>query len=169
VNANDERAPYGDSQGQDGGRVLPTCSREELRAVLQAFHSQPKVEGLDYGEARPIMFADPESSEIEKETADICHNFIAFALLFKHIAVTERGDLAIVQSLSKVGDKICVLPGSRTPYTIRKVSRDDETDVRYEFVGESYVDDLTSGACLSMAAGHCSGVSLDFYPRRSTQ
>jgi hypothetical protein len=115
------------------------------------------------------MFTDPEISETEKETADLCHSFIAFALFFKRIAVTERGDLAIVQSLSKVGDKICVLPGGRTPYTIRKVSRDDETDVRYEFVGEVYVDDLTSGAGLSMAAGHCASVSFDFYPRRSTQ
>jgi hypothetical protein len=129
----------------------PQAYVTKYELFLRLFVNNPKVKGLDYEEAYAGIFGDPEFSDNEKKDADYHVRAMDLTLLFKRIATTERGDLAVVQSLSKVGDRICVLPGGKTPYTIRKVSGDDEINARYEFVGESYVDSLMSGIGLSMA------------------
>ena len=52
-----------------------------------------------------------------------------------------------MQRLSKVGDRVCILPGSKMPFLIRPMPDSDDL---YQLVGESYVDGLMFGEGLSM-------------------
>jgi hypothetical protein len=119
---------------------------------LKAHVNNPKVQGLDHLDARGVINEDNDFSEEEREHADYYYRMIALSLQWKRIAVTERGDLAIVQQRSKLGDKVCNLPSSTMPLLIRQVQDTESGHNRYQLVGESYVDGLMFGEGLSIAS-----------------
>jgi hypothetical protein len=123
-------------------------------SFLKVHANNPQVQGLDLIDARERINGDNAFSDDEKREAHHYYNAITVPLQWKRIAVTERRDLAVVQRLSKLGDKVCILPSSKVPLLIRQVPDTEDRDDHnhYQLVGESYVDGLMFGEGLSMGS-----------------
>ena len=116
-------------------------------SFLKVHANNPKVQGLDREDAREVIENDKGYSDDEKREAKYYYSPMGLALQWKRLAITERGDLSIVQRLSNVGDRVCILPGSKMPFLMRSMPA---SDGHYQLVGESYVDGLMFGEGLSM-------------------
>lgn len=123
-------------------------------SFLKAHVNNPRVQGLHPLDATKVINDDDHFSEDQKLQANHYYNAITLPLQWKRIAVTERGDLAVVQRLSKLGDKVCILPSGKVPLLIRQVPDTDSGNnhSHYQLVGESYVDGLMFGEGLSMGS-----------------
>ena len=116
-------------------------------SFLKLHVDNPKVQGLDREDAREAIEKYNGYSDDEKRGAKYYYSPMGLALQWKRLAITERGDLTVVQRLPKVGDRVCILPGSKMPFLIRPMLDSDDL---YQLVGESYVDSLMCGEGLSM-------------------
>jgi hypothetical protein len=69
------------------------------------------------------------------------------------VALTQKGQLAAVPSLAKVGDQICVLWGARTPYLLRSYTGSNTSREAFELVGHMYDLALMTGDAADEASG----------------
>ncbi|KAI0433461.1 heterokaryon incompatibility protein-domain-containing protein [Xylaria sp. FL1042] len=75
-----------------------------------------------------------------------CGNAHDLAFKTRRFCCTEESRLASVPGKTKVGDKICVLYGGKTPYVIRP-----HGNGRYKLVGICYLHGMMHGEALSMS------------------
>jgi len=71
----------------------------------------------------------------------------------RRLVVTGRGFLGMASKITRVGDVICIIPGTKTPYALRPVAvpgedLDERNGEYYELVGDAYIDGLMHGEAL---------------------
>lgn len=76
---------------------------------------------------------------------------------YRHFIVSEKGYFSLAPESVQVGDEICILIGSKTPYIIRKKINNDEpfchrvavsecyAGTAHAFIGEAYVHGIMNG------------------------
>lgn len=72
----------------------------------------------------------------------------------RRVFVTSAGHLGLAPAGAEVGDAVCIFPGIRTPFAVRKTGVDDPAEGDFVLVGEVYHYGVVSGAlglCLPSA------------------
>ena len=91
-------------------------------------------------------------------TSTRMHLLLARGIAQRQFAVTKKGFMALVPLGTRERDEICIFPGSRTPYILRRDSGGNgiHGDQCYRLVGEAYVHGFMDGEAL------VSGTKLEF-------
>ncbi|KAG7290978.1 hypothetical protein NEMBOFW57_000985 [Staphylotrichum longicolle] len=110
---------------------------KEALASMISVAEKAVEEGYDEQAVRDGTQGALEVGQMPEETRLLCH-FLSFALIYRQVAVTQKGYLASVPWGTKEGDAVCVFQGSPVPCVLRPVGNGDE-DKRYLFHGEAYV------------------------------
>ncbi|KAK7697400.1 hypothetical protein SLS64_013593 [Diaporthe eres] len=64
----------------------------------------------------------------------------------RRVFVSAAGHLGLAAAGAEVGDAVCVFPGIRTPFAVRRAEMGDSAEGHYVLVGEMYHYGIVSGA-----------------------
>jgi hypothetical protein len=84
----------------------------------------------------------PQQHDMTTHTEGL--TFLKYALIAegRSLCITASGRLCLAPFETRVGDRVVILYGGKTPYVLRPAGDD------FEFVGESYVHGLMKGEAL---------------------
>ncbi|KAH7312664.1 heterokaryon incompatibility protein-domain-containing protein [Stachybotrys elegans] len=89
------------------------------------------------------------SNEVKEEAAKTYWNRVASLLIGRKFAISERGRYCLVPTLSRPGDRICVVYGLDVPLVMRTAHG------RLQLLGEAYVGGIMNGEAIEMVrSGH---------------
>ncbi|KAH8672140.1 heterokaryon incompatibility protein-domain-containing protein [Tricladium varicosporioides] len=119
--------------------------------MLSGLHSSDLAERLQaVNECNQLLI-----QLVSLETSTRIGLLLARGITGRQFAVTEKGLMALVPLGTQEGDQICIFPGGRTPYILRRDSGDSGTyeGVQcYQLVGEAYVHGFMDGEALVLGS-----------------
>jgi len=129
--------------------ITLTCGGEKTRANFGYDWQSPSVETCrrwldvvldEHSDSEPNVYAD---SELSAMTAAISYS------KWRQFCVTSEGRFGWVPDATRVGDKICVLFGGKTPFAIGGCGRG-----HYNLMGEAYINGIMNGEALDSGLSH---------------
>ncbi|KAF2181322.1 HET-domain-containing protein [Zopfia rhizophila CBS 207.26] len=114
----------------------------EFRANVAAFELQ-KINSLNTRTTR--WRADPQRIEDlgrESKGGDASRFLIDVQQMaeYRSLFITKSGRIGLVNRVTEVGDRCCILSGGKTPYILRRVAKD-----KYKLVAEAYIHGVMRG------------------------
>jgi len=126
------------------GRVElePYMSLDELHLCYKAWRRYWAVVHRKHGKF--IEFAHMELSTEDLARATYIMKAQQQAAYGRRFVTTEYGYMGLCPSLARIGDKIVILLGGKTPFILRKTGKKG-----YRFIGECYIHGIMTGKGLS--------------------
>jgi hypothetical protein len=117
-------------------------SLDELHLCYKAWRRYWAVVHRKHGKF--IEFAHMELSTEDLARATYIMKAQQQAAYGRRFVTTEYGYMGLCPSLARIGDKIVILLGGKTPFILRKTGKKG-----YRFIGECYIHGMMTGKGLS--------------------
>lgn len=126
-------------------QLAPLCYAKYFESFKEVYIDDVRHQDLDWREAHARVANDKAFCDDVKAEA---HQYLfAFldASIGRRFCVTECGELGLVPAGVAKRDRVCVVPGAKTPFIIREIANSDSSRRKFVLVGDCYIDGLMQG------------------------
>lgn len=131
---------------------------DDVRKWYAAFRWYMKHDFSEYPDDPTLVtftISDDEPDDWDHKARDAMRFIGAFTAANRRnrVAVTEFGRLAMVPTLTEVGDLVCILWGANMPHLLRSVKDTAVEEETYKLIGHTYILDYMWGNYADEASG----------------